>query len=298
MTKQAITCPVCGHPRADMTRLPGRDEPLLGCFSCEADGLSGGDWLRTAAEKVGAPGGGALKADPERWLAPYINGTFRRGVPAELPTVAKLTGWNAALLSHKRALGYVRNEYGLRRDTIARYAVGYAEHGAPGKYREYAAYTLPVFNADGDIVNLRKRFWPETPRDKYVGLGGRGSQLYPDMPETGAQTAFDAILVAGEFDALVGRQLRLPTVSTTCGARLPEELASEFAGYRVVVMYDVGEERAARRSVEVLLGAGASEAWVVRLPMRRKGADLSSWYSSGGHRNDLLKVITRPGLSN
>jgi hypothetical protein len=291
--KRLFTCPLCGHPRADITARPDGGGYYISCWSCEADGLASGDWLRSVAEAVGAPGGGVLLADPERWLAPYLNGVSRRGRPAELPSLAMITGWHEALMSNRQALDRLRNRYGLRRVTLSHYTVGYAEQGAPGMYREYPAFTLPVFNSLGELVNVRKRFWPQQPRDehgkriKYVGMAGRGAQLYPDVP------ADSALLVAGEFDALVGRWLLVNAVSTTCGAKLPERLAAELvqSAPRVAVMYDVGEDQAAERAVEVLLAAGASAAWVVHLPLKRKGADLSTWHSAGRKRPALLQLI-------
>src|SRR5919205_934102 len=47
------------------------------------------------------------------------------------------------------------------------------------------------------------------------------------------------LLVAGEIDALTGRQNDLPTVTTTCGTALPDHLAQRLAGRKVFVMYDV-----------------------------------------------------------
>jgi hypothetical protein len=297
VTKQLLACPVCGHSRASMTQ--SGDRYLLGCWSCEADGLGGGDWLRAVAEAVGAPGGGALLDDPERWLAPYFNSTTRRGKPAELPSLAKIDGWHKALLSNAAAFSYLRHDRRLSLRAINECQLGYAEHGVAGAYHDWPAFTLPVFAAPGEPINLRKRLWPEAPRDaggkpvKYVGLSGRGSSLYPNLPPAcPGLRGLDALLVAGEFDALVARQQRLPAVSTTCGARLPEALVKPLAAAyrRIAVLFDVGEEQAAARVVEALRAAGTT-AWTVDLPFTVKGADLSDFFAVGATRDELLDLI-------
>ena len=278
-----------------MTRMG--DRYLIGCWSCDADGLSGGDWLRAVAEAVGAPGGGALLDDPERWLAPYINGTSRRGRPAELPSLALVAGWRQALQSDKPALRYLRWDRRLNIRAIRACKLGYGQ--APGPYRVWPAFTLPVFVAPDELINVRKRFWPKQPLGadggpiKYVGLRDRGSHLYPSLPPACPNLrGLDALLVAGEFDAIVARQRRLPAVSSTCGAKLPNALVQTLVGAarRIAVLFDVGEEQAAEQAVVKLRDAGAS-AWTVDLPMKHKGADLSDWFAAGGSRDELLGMI-------
>ena len=247
--KQILTCPVCGHARADMTRIPGRERPLLGCWSCEAGGLRSGDWLRAVAQEVGAPGGGALLDEPEHWLAPYvINGSPRRGPPTEPPSLSMVCGWHSALKCHKPAMQYLMHDRRLSIRTLSGRKLGYAL--APGKFYEWPAITIPVFAAPNEVINLRKRFWPDVPVEdgkpvKYVGLRDRGSHLYPSLPSQRVK-GLDALLVAGEFDALIARQKGLPAVSTTCGASLPRGLVRPLAQYdNVAVLFDVGEEPAA-----------------------------------------------------
>src|SRR5205085_3355641 len=113
------------------------------------------------------------------------------------------------------------------------------------------AITFPARDENGKLVNVRYRFLNPDADPKVIGLA-RPAVLYPDVPPEGG-----LLLVAGEIDALTGRQNDLPTITTTCGQQLPDPLAQRLAGRKVFVMYDVGEEAAAARTVAKLRALGS-----------------------------------------
>jgi hypothetical protein len=204
---------------------------------------------------------------------------------------AAVAGWCSALFSNGDALSYLLGR-GLSEATISTYKLGWNQNEK--------LLTLPVYAAEGELVNVRRRSLASGA--KFRGLFGHGSQLYPDVPWRGP-----ILLLAGEFDALIGRQHGLPAVTSTCGSALPDSLAPELAGRRVAVAYDVGEESAAKRTVAKLRSVG-SLAWVVRLQLlrwrtpgtaRRKylpiGGDLNDYFLAGGDADALLDLIRREG---
>jgi hypothetical protein len=237
-----------------------------------------GEYLRALAAAVGAPGGRALKQKPLRYLREWLDGSEpdrRRRGPAPLPSHAYIDGWHSRLMASKEPLNYLLGR-GLAGRTIERYRLGY----------DGTDLILPVYTG-GELVNLRRRRPVDGARPR--GLRGRGAQLYPNVPHRGL-----LLMVAGEFDALVGRQHGVRTITTTCGARLPDYLVSLLAGRSVAVAYDVGEEAAARQTVRKLRSA-ASDAWVVRLGplgLPDKG-DLNDHYLRGGTTRDLLALVAR-----
>jgi len=160
---------------------------------------------------------------------------------------------------------------GLHRPTIDRYQLA-----ADGK-----AIVFPLY-ADGKLINaVWHRPWYAL---KYQAAKGHAAALFPDLPEERG-----VVLVAGMFDPLVARQHGVPAVTTTCGAVLPRHLAERFAGKRVAVCYDAGEESQAERAVGVLAGVGAV-AWPVSLPLP-PGGDVADWFLSGRSRRDLYRLI-------
>jgi hypothetical protein len=281
--KAIYACPVCGKAGKLTVTAKSAGGWLIGCWACQAAGLSGGEYIRALADAVGAPGGGAVLENPFRYLGEPVTASHERRLPAELPSSAALAGWTARLPSSGPPLDYLLNERGLELDTIRLHQVGW----------DGEAFTLPVFDSAGDPVNVRRRFWPER-KPKITGLAGRPATFYPSHALAGPGPL---LLVAGEFDALLSQQNDIPGVSTTCGARLPEPLIPELQpdGRRIAVAYDVGEEAAAERTVAQLRTAGA-KAWVVRLGLPNEGDDLTDWFVKYGRSADkLLALIRREG---
>lgn len=278
-------CPVCRGGNADATyrvdRATGRPEWFLGCFtaSCRA---RGGTYLDDLGEALGL-GRGATKAELVVALRRRCGGRAARAAREELPSEARLAGWHDRLRADRPALRYLTRECGLTLATIERCGLGYGEYdGRP------AAFLFPVCDAAGKLLTLKERYWPEPwrRRGKSVwkrALAGHRAALYPAVPNRRA-----VMLCAGELDALVALQHGLPAVTATTGAVLPESLAPELAGRRVAVVYDVGEDAAAVRSVSLLNAAGA-EAWVVSLGLPEKGDDLGDWFVKYGRTAKQLR---------
>jgi hypothetical protein len=250
---------------------------------CEADSR---EWLREVAELVGAPGGWALLDDPLRWLADYLESQARTDrEPDQLPSLASIHGRASRLLTVPEAIDWLKDERGLTEDTIRRAGLGWES--------EPPAFTFPILNAAGELVNVVRRPWP-TEDPKYRGCTGRnqhngGVQLYPHPLPEGSW-----LLVEGLLDALLGRQEGLPqTVTGTAGVNtFLEEWLPLVRGRRVAVMYDVGAEKVMRRRVDALRAAGA-EAWAVRLSeldLPPKG-DLSDALTGGYDAADIINLI-------
>lgn len=168
-------------------------------------------------------------------------------------------------------MAYLCRQRGLIRAQIGRYGLGWQ-----------GGYLFPVRGEGGDLLTVvTHRPWIEG-RGRYDVTRGSRAALYPTLPEGRA-----VVLVAGMFDALIGRQYGLPTVTTTCGARVPSELLAQFRDRRVAVVFDVGEEREAENVVSRL----PCEAWAVSLPLPQ-GGDVSDWFVAYKRsRKELLKVI-------
>jgi hypothetical protein len=281
--RHTFACPSCGSRKANFAWKFDRDgieRWFIGTFSSRCPG--GAECLRGIADAVGT-GAGDLLDNPRPFLEPYAvanrhGQTVSDRSRAALPSIGSVHGWHERLLIVEDPLTYVFGR-GLSVATLVRYGLGF----------DGTHLTLPVYGKSGEIVNLRRRLPQDGARPR--GLRGRGSQLYPDVPRRGS-----ILLVAGEFDALIGRQLGLPTVTTTCGATLPLHLGQAFAGRRVAVMYDVGEEIKAAKTVALLTSLKA-KAWSVRLAELGlgEGGDLNAYYLDGGTKSLLVDLVRREG---
>jgi hypothetical protein len=273
-------CPVCGHSNLDVTLKPNGREHWVSCWSCEAAGLTGAEFLAELAEAVGCRPYQLIEDGPTV-LADYLNGAVAAArVPAPLPSEGTIAGLRSRLLSSRRPLAWLRRR-GISEATVRQFELGW----------NGGAIVFPVRVEAGELVNVRFRLLDPEADPKVRGLSGRGAQLYPDVPADGP-----ILLCAGELDALLARQRGLPAVTTTCGARLPDHLVCELGGRRVAVVYDVGEETAAETTAAKLRAAG-SEAWAVRLGLPKKGDDLTDWFLKYGRTARELGVLCRRGRS-
>jgi hypothetical protein len=284
-------CPLC-HSPGKLTVEPRRSAPRrwwVNCWTAGCRAQGSGEWAREVAAVVGAPGGGALLADPLRYLSDYLETETRTDRdPEQLPTLASIHGRASRLFTVPDAIGHLLTKRGLTERTLRRARVGW----------DGSAFTFPIYDAQGELVNLIRRPWPDMPDGrKYVTLRGRnrhngGVELYPRPLPRGSW-----LLVEGLLDALLGRQHGLPAVTSTHGVdTFLEEWLPLVRGRRVAVMYDVGAEAVMRKRVAQLCAAGA-QAWPVRLRLiLPKGkSDLSDYLNGSGTKQDLKELIEREG---
>jgi hypothetical protein len=261
---------------------------VISCWSC-----SQGSYLFDLANALGVPGGGyTLKEDPRKYLAPCIRRNVRRAAaPDPLPSDDDIRAWCRMRRNDPDVMRYLLAERGLSKRVVERARLGY----------DGRAVTIPIYDVrTRELVNLRRRYWPNPPVSggKYRGLAGRtidngGVTVYPWLPPG------PVILTAGEFDALVLWSHGLPGISVTTGAatRWRQEWAWIAKGRRIVVIYDGDpreQEQAVSRAAE-LRRAGA-DAWTVRLTKAglRDGEDVTDWFVKHGRsKADLLRLINR-----
>lgn len=278
-------CPLCGggKGRANISTRTG--EWVISCWSC-----SQSSYLFELAEAilpVGQRDAYALKEDPRKYLAPYIRRNVRHAaIPDPLPSADDIRAWCQMRRNDPDAMRYLLAERGLNKRVVERARLGY----------DGRAVTIPIYDVrTRELVNLRRRYWPNPPASggKYRGLAGRPATVYPFLPDG------PLILVAGEFDALVLLSHGLPGISVTTGAatRWRQEWNWIAKGRRMVVMYDADprEQEQARDRAAELRRAGA-DAWPVRLTEAglRGGEDVTDFFTKrGGSKAALLSLINR-----
>jgi hypothetical protein len=277
---EQYACPVCDGTLYINWRIgqwSQRPEPFYHCFSCANDYSNAEYNAELRARNIWPY---RIKQGDFSQLGPPLGRSRRRAEPQPPPTEASVDGWCSGLLASPEGLRYLIQERGLTLETIQRYELGYDQ--------DRHAITFPVRDEDGELVNVRRRFLAPDADPKVIGLA-RPAVLYPDVPPEGG-----LLLVAGEIDALMGRQNGLPTVTTTCGTALPDHLAQQLARRKVFAMYDVGEEAAAARTVAKLraLGSPATVVELGALGLPAK-ADLSDFYCQGGKTWRLRALIRR-----
>jgi hypothetical protein len=165
------------------------------------------------------------------------------------------------------------------------------------------AWVLSAWEEWGSLVNVTWRpprgksmRWKGNDVDHPMRLAGRRAEdghlpLWPHVPEGRTW-----LLTAGEWDALVAIQAGLPGVTGLLGCKWNAAWDRFVIGRRIAVVYDVGEELAAARTVERLRAAGAAEAWVVDLRsvgLDYEGADVCDHFLRGGTSHELCRATRR-----
>jgi hypothetical protein len=254
---------------------------MIGSFSSRCP--KGGACLRAIAAEVGCRGD-ELLSDPVLWLdALRLSRRVRRdGAVAALPSFAHIDGWHSRLMAEDRPLRYLMRKRGLHEDTLVRYRLGWD--------LDTETITLPVYDGVGEIANLRRRKLGKG--EPFVGLAGRGSQLYP-RPEIASNGAL--VVCEGEFDALVLNQLGFAAVTSTAGAGHWNPDWTPLLRHRfVAVMYDVDAEHLAEQRAEQFRAAGV-DAFAVHLS--RGGfegkADVSDALVGAGKSAGWLRQLIR-----
>lgn len=155
---------------------------------------------------------------------------------------------------------------------------------AAGIARENGAFTYPCFAKDGQLLGVhcksvdrdpkgkRRQWWTayaeDLPRKGHGKKSDDPAKIVPFGLETlrGLAPGSTIILTAGEEDALSLRQAGFTAISQPGAGLLEPTYAQELAGFKVVVCYDAGEEREARKDALKLLEAGAKSVRVVSWP--------------------------------
>jgi hypothetical protein len=268
-------CPVCGRKALDVTHQRRRDASgttvLVYCHHCHAPRAD----IAVAL--------GARENLLYRWPPSVFGDAVSRATAAgQGPAVSEGTvaGCVSALWTrqHAHALTYLRETRGLSDTTIREYQLGYDA-------RENAI-VLPVRDESGEVVAIKRRFLAPNADPKKANSPGP-LRLYPNLPKRGW-----LLFVAGEIDALTGRQLGIHRAVSSTGGWLARHQVEAFAGRSVVLLPDVGEELAAEHQAAWLREVGCIVRIVHWPPGLPDGTDLNDWVVDyGGTRHALLALI-------
>lgn len=232
-----------------------------------------------------------LIADQEHWnldreaiaRAPRSrsNGSAR-----EEPTEAAVAGWHSALLAEGGALAQLMQRRGLTKRTIEKYEIGWD--------RGREAYTIPIRDISGELVNVRRyKLDPAEGRRKIWSMAGCGAPaLWPlDQLDHGS-----IVICEGEWDALICIQNGLHAVTRTAAARVWKHHWSHlFTNKAVYVCHDADTAGvAANAIVASAMEPYARSITVVALPYGiedKHGKDLTDFFLDGHTKAEFLELI-------
>lgn len=266
-----LHCPLPSHEDKKDSASVNFDKEVWFCHACKV----GGQLSELMAMLTGPfEAGVALEA---------ANGNGSK--PKPLPSEGSVHGWHSALMSNRDALRYLEQARGLYRDILVEFQIGLD--------KSVGAFTIPVRDADGNLVNVR---WydpaPDDSRRKIWGAPGHNAPyLYPVN-----QLDNDEIIVCeGEWDALATIQEGLPAITRTSSAKTWNSAWNElFSGKLVFVCHDRDAAgQSANRKVYLELRDKADGILIVDLPYpleAKHGKDLTDFWLEGNSSEDFLNI--------
>ena len=240
-----------------------------GVWYCNAEGIGG--TLDDLVERK------------DEWLPPPSGRRVvrRRATTAtvDLPSEADIARWKAALAADPVLSDDLKNARGLWTKTLDHYQLGWDS--------KESAYTIPVRNAEGALVNVRwYQLRPPKGRRKIWGVTGHNEpQLFPLAAIEKARRDPDKriIICEGELDAIVTNQYNFRALTKTNGAKVWRvEWNKLFKGLTVYVCCDMDRDgQDANRKIARSLARAGVEVRIVRLPYavtEKHGKDLTDWW--------------------
>jgi hypothetical protein len=196
-----------------------------------------------------------------------------------------LKGFQANLEHTKKILQWVRQKRGLSLKDVRQFGLGF----------DNRRVILPVRDQFGMLVNLRR--YDPTGKEKYKMISyaeGYGNKRLFPIKSLKHKTV---VLCEGEWDALVACSRGIPAVTSTGGVKSWDKSWTErFKNRRVIICFDVndgedeGQEAALKRAQ--MLSNTAEWVKVVKLPLKKKGGDLSDYFVKHGKtKADFMRLV-------
>lgn len=202
---------------------------------------------------------------------------------ADLPKDKDIRAWHKKLLASPQLLGVLTRDRLLESATMEEFQIGH----------DGQRYTLPIYDADGKLVNVR-RYDPhcKTIKAKMISIRGHGdARLFrPDL-----LADWDTVVICeGEMDMMVGWQAGLPVITHTGGAlTFMQEWGTAFAGKTVFICYDLDDSgiKGARKAANILK-PHATAVYILKLPMEEgSGKDITDYFAAGNTAEQFRKLM-------
>lgn len=284
--EQRMFCPICENPNTSASPSASMNAET-GVWNC-LKGNHGGsiyhlvqDLKKERGFDIRRESMRGRHADPaySEKVQNRLNNTSGTPLPGE-DTIEK---WASALLSNKTRLKALMEQRGFERKTIIEWQLGW----------DGSRYTIPVRDADGVLVNVRRYQMGGGHTNKMLNLPGHGSAALfrPDILRDN-----DRIVVTeGETDCILLNQTGIPAVTHTAGAAtFRTQWAGQFIDKDVWICYDADDAgRKGAKRVQDILSEFARNVFIISIPQTTKGADVTDFIHLEGHsKREFEELMT------
>lgn len=200
---------------------------------------------------------------------------------------ALVAGWASALLGDRKRLKDFERRRGLDSTTIESYEIGW-DSGQ-------RAYTIPVRDEEGQLVNVRHYTLDPGDRRKIWSVAGHGTPtLYP--VENWREWGSVVVVCEGELDTLLTIQKGFDAVTRTGAAKVWQPAWNKYFKDKVVYLchdMDTTGQEANRAHAEELAKV-ASQVFIVELPYPvgpKDGKDLTDYWQEGHSSQEFMDLM-------
>lgn len=204
------------------------------------------------------------------------------------PSETDIERWCGAL-EHPNRQAYLVEERGISMVTLRAHRIGYSD--------EEGAYTIPVFNEDGELRNVRL-YNPNKLRTKIWNWGGEGMDPNQIFPASVLKENEHVLICEGEWDCLLANDRGFPSVTGTTGAmQWMPKWNRKFEGKDVVLVYDRDETgEAASAKVARELDSSAHSVSIAELPLpfsKKHGQDVTDFFVTHSKTSEEFASVLR-----
>lgn len=293
-----IRCPKHGERRASASANINPEKGSYGswyCMVCEEGGnlKSLADWVDEL------PDSDPRKMSQGQGIV-FDLGEHRdkkAGDKEERLSEAKVLGWHNNLMGSRHELTVFMERRGLTEETLRRFKIGWDS--------DTRRYTIPIYDFEGNLVNVRRYSTDPGSFAKITNALGHGSppRLYPaDVLVNAKGSNKPVLIVEGELDALIAIQNGFDAVSGTGGAkRWDPTWAKLFKNFVIYVSYDNDHDgRVGARKASHAIRPHAAAVAVVPSLVEEEKSDITDYFLNGGTAEDLTAILEEclaPGVA-
>lgn len=202
-------------------------------------------------------------------------------------TEAQVRGYHSALMANAGGLKELQDRRGLSLETITRFQIGWAV--------DNRAYTIPVRNKQGDVVNIRfYKLDPGENRRKVWSVMGHGEPVL--YPVAILDDNREIVVCEGEWDALLTIQKGFAAITRTGAAKVWKDSWNPlFEDKCVFLCHDMDEPgQLGNLKAQSALKDYAAEVKIIKLPYRvtpDHGKDITDFWMAGFSPEDFKEFM-------